>query len=85
MESPGALAPSRLCRKASAARRPFRDCGRRAGLAAGFFVSAANKAFSSKLKANAAPVDAAADFFKKLRRFNSSDIIFLSFCLNQSD
>jgi hypothetical protein len=47
--------------------------------AAGFFAIAANKAFSSKLKANAAPVDTAADFFKKLRRFRFSDIAFLSF------
>jgi hypothetical protein len=48
-------------------------------LGAGFFVDAANKAFSSKLKANAAPVDATAVFFKKLRRFRFPDIIHLSF------
>jgi len=40
--------PSRLCRKASAARRPFRDCGRWTGFTlasaagAGFNVSAVN-------------------------------------------
>jgi hypothetical protein len=46
---------------------------------AGLFVIAANKAFSSKLKAIAAPVDKAADFFKKLRRLIFSDMIHLFF------
>jgi hypothetical protein len=48
-------------------------------LGAGLFVIAPNKAFSSKPKAIAAPVDKAADFFKKLRRLILSDMIHLFF------
>jgi len=45
--------------------------------AVGFRVDAANRAFSSKLKAKAA-VGATIDFLKKPLRFTFSDIVYLS-------
>ena len=53
------------------------SCGR----AVFFFAWLANRAFSSRLKPNAAVVDVIMDFFRKLRRFRFFLMMYLIFYL----